>query len=127
MVKLSISAIKFIYHCCTQHAEKGKLTSIPLYLHCRAYYMRTRWAPYSAVSLGGRLVPKDCGVYFDCSTGVEGYSYERKSIDEYDDNVYCGSQACPYNHENHYHIEFHNIFSQKEIYGGTSFRLGISF
>ena len=45
--------------------------SIPLYLHCRAYYMRTRWAPYSSVSFGGRLASKDCGLYFDFSTGID--------------------------------------------------------
>ena len=45
--------------------------SIPLYLHSRAYYMRTRWAPYSSVSFGGRLASKDCGLYFDFSTGVD--------------------------------------------------------
>ena len=126
--------------------------SIPLYLHCRAYYMRTKWAPYSAVSLGGRLAPKDYGVYFDFSTGVDwrinddyhayfsvgfwlsqfkeasGDNYERRSYNEYNGNEYCGSQACPYNHsQGQYHFKFHNIFSQKDVFGGPSFRLGISF
>ena len=128
--------------------------SIPLYLHCRAYYMRTRWAPYSAVSLGGRLAPKDSGVYFDFSTGVDwrinddyhayfsvgfwlsqfkevsDYNYERYSLDRYEAYQNCGNIDCDYNGSykyEHYHHIFYNIFSQKEIYGGMSFRLGISF
>lgn len=125
--------------------------SIPLYLHLRAYYMRTKWAPYSSVSFGGRLAPKDSGVYFDFSTGVDwrinddyhayfslglwlsGFressrnNYELES-DWYSGDEYCGTRTCPYynSEESHYHQKFY-IFCGKDVYGGMSFRLGISF
>lgn len=127
--------------------------SIPLYLHLRAYYMRTKWAPYSSVSFGGRLAPKDSGVYFDFSTGVDwrinddyhayfslgfwlskfrktsGHNYELNTSDWYSDDENCGTRACPYynNGVDHYHNKFYNLFCEKDIYGGMSFRLGISF
>ena len=126
--------------------------SIPLYLHLRAYYMRTKWAPYSSVSFGGRLAPKDSGVYFDFSTGVDwrinddyhayfslgfwlskfretsGWNYERNTNDWYSSDEDCGTRACPYNNKNsHYHNKFYNLFCGKDVFRGTSFRLGISF
>ena len=127
--------------------------SIPLYLHLRAYYMRTKWAPYSSVSFGGRLAPKDSGVYFDFSTGVDwrindeyhayfslgfwlskfretsGWNYELDTTASYSSNEDCGTRACPYynSEEDHYHIKFYNLFCQKKVNGGMSFRLGISF
>lgn len=127
--------------------------SIPLYLHLRAYYMRTKWAPYSSVSFGGRLAPKDSGVYFDFSTGVDwrinddyhayfsiGFwlskfrensdlNYELHTNDWYSSDEDCGTRACPYynSEESHYHNKFYNLFCRKAAYGGMSFRLGISF
>lgn len=127
--------------------------SIPLYLHLRAYYMRTKWAPYSSVSFGGRLAPKDSGVYFDFSTGVDwrinddyhayfslgfwlskfretsGWNYELNTNDWYSSDEDCGTRACPYynSEESHYHNKFYNLFCRKDAYGGMSFRLGISF
>ena len=127
--------------------------SVPLYLHLRAYYMRTKWAPYSSVSFGGRLAPKDSGVYFDFSTGVDwrinddyhayfslgfwlskfretsGHNYELNTNDWYSSDEDCGVRACPYynSEESHYHNKFHNLFCRKKVYGGMSFRLGISF
>ena len=127
--------------------------SIPLYLHLRAYYMRTKWAPYSSVSFGGRLAPKDSGVYFDFSTGVDWrinddyhayfsigfwlskfrknseWNYELKTGDRYSSDEDCGTRACPYynSEATHYHNKFYNLFCSKEAYGGMSFRLGISF
>ena len=126
--------------------------SIPLYLHLRAYYMRTKWAPYSSVSFGGRLAPKDSGVYFDFSTGVDWrinddyhayfslgfwlskfretseWNYEHDTHEEYYSYEDCGTRACPYyNKERHYHNKFYNLFYSKDIFSGMSFRLGISF
>lgn len=127
--------------------------SIPLYLHLRAYYMRTKWAPYSSVSFGGRLAPKDSGVYFDFSTGVDwrinddyhayfslgfwlskfrensGGNYELYTNDRYSSDEDCGTRACPYynSDERHYHNKFYNLFCGKDVFGGLSFRLGISF
>lgn len=48
----------------------GKV-SVPLYLHLRGYYMNTRFAPYSSLSLGGILASKESGFYMDFSTGVD--------------------------------------------------------
>lgn len=127
--------------------------SIPLYLHLRAYYMRTKWAPYSSVSFGGRLAPKDSGVYFDFSTGVDwrinddyhayfsigfwlskfrensAWNYELNTNDWYSSDEDCGTRACPYynSEKPHYHNKFYNLFCRKDAYGGMSFRLGISF
>lgn len=44
--------------------------SIPLYLNVRTFLTKTKWSPYAAISLGGDLALKECGVYFDLSTGV---------------------------------------------------------
>lgn len=127
--------------------------SIPLYLHLRAYYMRTKWAPYSSVSLGGMLAPKDCGVYFDFSTGVDyrinkdyhayfslgfwlskarvpygSYNYYDRESVRFGEEENCNASACPYRYERyHYHNFFYNLFCRKDAYGGMSFRLGISF
>ena len=130
------------------------LVSIPLYAHIRTYYMRTAWAPYSSVSLGGRMAPKDSGIYFDFSTGVDyrvneklhayfsiGFwlskfrrataSYNRhgdgrESYEEYEN---CGSMMCPYRGQEryHYHYTIYDMFNRREISGGMSFRLGVSF
>ena len=117
--------------------------------------MRTRWAPYSSVSFGGRLASKDCGLYFDFSTGVDwrinkdyhaycslgfwwskfrfasGDNYERKNVTTYyDEDETCSSSDCPYTngyYYYHYHTTFYNIFSNKEGSGGISFRIGVSF
>lgn len=112
--------------------------SIPLYLHCRAYYMRTRWAPYSSISFGGRLAPKDCGLYFDFSTGVDwrinedyhaycslgfcwskfriasGWNYERCEHTHYDEDETCSSSDCPYRDRKYnngdYYDHYHTTF-----------------
>ena len=127
--------------------------SIPLYLHLRAYYMRTKWAPYSSVSFGGRLAPKDSGVYFDFSTGVDwrinddyhayfslgfwlskfretsGRNYEHNTEDRYSSDEDCRTRACPYYNSDEYHChnKFYNLFCGKDVNGGMSFRLGVSF
>lgn len=129
------------------------LISVPLYAHIRTYYMRTAWAPYSSVSIGGRLAPKDSGIYFDFSTGVDyrvndkmhaylsiGFwlSKFRDTFDpNYDSDYYgygdtCADLLCPYHgmknsSYHHYHYSFSNLFNEKDIYYGLSFRLGVSF
>ena len=45
--------------------------AVPLYIHMKGYYMRTRWAPYSSLSAGGIFAPKENGAYLDFSTGVD--------------------------------------------------------
>lgn len=128
------------------------LISVPLYAHIRTYYMRTAWAPYSSVSLGGRLAPKDSGIYFDFSTGVDYrvndkmhaylsigfwlskfrdidiYSYSHFEYGRYET---CDSQLCPFRGEvditQHHHFSFTDMFNERDIYGGLSFRLGVSF
>lgn len=127
--------------------------SIPLYLHCRAYYMRTRWAPYSSVSFGGRLASKDCGLYFDFSTGVDwrinkdyhaycslgfwwskfrfasGYNYERKNGTYYNEDETCSSSDCPYRDMKYpngdYDDHYHNRFYN--IFSNKEGSGGISF
>ena len=44
---------------------------LPLYAHVRGYYTRTRWAPYSAFSVGGIFSSKEVSPYLDISTGVD--------------------------------------------------------
>ena len=124
--------------------------SIPLYLHCRAYYMRTKWAPYSSISFGGRLAPRDCGCYFDFSTGVDwrinedyhaycslglwasgmkytsGRNFERSSYTYYAKDESCRSSDCPYQ-KDHSHTTFYNIFHKQDSGAGLSFRIGVSF
>ena len=128
--------------------------SIPLYLHCRAYYMRTRWAPYSSVSFGGRLAPKDCGLYFDFSTGVDwrinedyhaycslgfwwskfrfasGDDYERKNGTYYNNDETCSSSDCPYRdkkvtYADYYDDHYHTTFYN--IFRNKEGSGGISF
>ena len=128
--------------------------SIPLYLHCRAYYMRTRWAPYSSVSFGGRLASKDCGLYFDFSTGVDwrinkdyhaycslgfwwskfrfasGDNYERKNVTTYyDEDKTCSSSDCPYRDRKYtngdYYDHYHTTFYN--IFSNKEGSGGISF
>lgn len=134
----------------------ANLVSIPLYAHIRTYYMRTTWAPYSSVSLGGRLAPKDSGIYFDFSTGVDYRVNEKlhaffsigfwlsefigedsfSGADEYYSGYNpCGSRLCPYsdmtdnygNYISHYHIHLSDLFNDRDVYCGLSFRLGVSF
>lgn len=110
--------------------------SLPIYAHVRAYYMRTAWAPYSSLSLGSRLAHKDCGLYFDFSTGVDyrindyyhayfslGFWLSRqKDVTDwtrYDES--CGIWTCDYE-TLHFHPSFDKIRT-----GGMSFRIGISF
>lgn len=45
--------------------------AIPVYAHVRTYLSRTKTAPYLSLSLGERFAPKDCGIYFDFSTGLD--------------------------------------------------------
>lgn len=47
------------------------LVSIPLYLHLKGYYTKTKYAPYSSLSLGGVFAPKENGLYAKFSTGVD--------------------------------------------------------
>lgn len=132
------------------------LISIPLYAHIRTYYMRTAWAPYSSVSLGGRLAPKDSGIYFDFSTGVDyrvndkmhaylsigfwlskfrGIDYLSPDYDYYGYRGTCADLLCPYrgkkdsygDYFRHYHSSFSDIFIERDISYGLSFRLGVSF
>ena len=124
--------------------------SIPLYAHAKVYYMQTRWAPYSSVSLGGRFAPRDSGVYFDISTGVN-YLPPQTFTDKYkitgifaaigfvtsnmqDESVHdsdwysnqCGDNRCPYfnSKTSHYHYETH-FYNGASI--GLSLRLGVTF
>lgn len=127
--------------------------SIPLYLHCRAYYMRTRWAPYSSVSFGGRLASKDCGLYFDFSTGVDwrinkdyhaycslgfcwakfrfasGGNYERKNATHYNEDETCSSSDCPYRDRKYtngdYYDHYHTTFYN--IFRNKEGHAGLSF
>lgn len=127
--------------------------SIPLYLHCRAYYMRTRWAPYSSVSFGGRLTSKDCGPYFDFSTGVDwkinedyhaycslgfwwskfrfasGYNYKKKNATNYNKDETCSSSDCPLRDEKYingdYIDHYHTTFYN--IFRNKEGSGGISF
>lgn len=135
---------------------KGSINgvSIPLYAHAKFYYMRTRWSPYSSVSLGGRLSPKDCGAYFDFSVGVNyippqtftdkykvtaffaaiGLSIsEMQNLREENDVKYypggCSDSACPYvqSATRHSHLMTSVRVGSKVTYYGLSFRLGVSF
>lgn len=125
------------------------LISIPIYAHIRTYYMRTAWAPYSSVSLGGRIAPKDSGIYFDFSTGVDyrvneklhayfsigfwlskfrdTFSYGYGDSESYEEYENCGSMMCPYRGQEHFHHTIYDMYNRREISGGMSFRLGVSF
>lgn len=119
----------------SHESERGgaiSLTNIPIYVHLRGYYMRTKWAPYSSMSLGGELATKDCGFYLDFSTGVDvrlnekyhayaslGFclrKYRDSYLDHHDyrnlgysDYTYyregknCGDNNCPYKNRNYDH------------------------
>lgn len=129
------------------------LVSIPLYLHLKGYYTKTKWAPYSSISLGGILAPKENGLYADFSTGVDirlndkisvyftaGVWY-RKVRDNYlgytghvprftNRPVYydgnCQDIACNLNN-NHYHNMISNLFYRMSDTCGLSLRVGVSF
>lgn len=139
------------------------LVSVPVYAHLRTYFMRTAWAPYSSVSIGGRLAPKDSDVYFDVSLGVDcraneklhayfsvgfwlsrfrnAYSYwdwlsnHKVTRDYYGSEEICDNLSCPYNNKkeydgdyvSHHHYLLSDMYYRKEIFGGLSFRLGVSF
>lgn len=138
------------------------LISVPLYAHLRTYFMRTAWAPYSSVSIGGRLAPKDSDVYFDFSLGVDYRANEKLhayfsvgfwlsrfrndmwwwsenhynvTYDYYGSKETCDNLSCPYRNEkeydgdyvSHYHYFLSDMFYRKFVYGGLSFRLGVSF
>ena len=138
------------------------LISVPLYAQLRTYYMRTAWAPYSSVSIGGRLAPKDTDVYFDFSPGVDYRANEKlhayfsmgfwlsrfrnysPNWDEnhnitqtqyYGEDVTCDHPSCPYRNEKEYngnyiqhrHYTLTDMYNKKEVYGGLSFRIGVSF
>lgn len=125
--------------------------SVPLYAHAKFYYMRTRWTPYSSLSLGARLAPKDCGLYFDFSAGVNymppaeftekykisGFFFalgftSQQMRDEYSIYVYdysytnCGLSHCQYNQNKQEHTHY-NIIGEKRHAPGISLRLGVSF
>lgn len=129
--------------------------NIPIYVHLRGYYMRTKWAPYSSLSLGGELATKDCGFYLDFSTGVDvrlnekyhayaslglglrmhrvtylnEYDYEDFYYAGYREESNCGDNNCPYMNGNteHYHIMIDNLWFKRANYVGVSFRVGVSF
>lgn len=54
--------------------------AVPLYLHLRGYYMIDKWTPYSSLSIGGILAPKENGFYADFSTGVDLKVYNKFNI-----------------------------------------------
>lgn len=54
-----------------EYSQSLSRIAVPLYIHMRGYYMRTRWAPYSSLSAGGIFAPKENGAYLDFSTGVD--------------------------------------------------------
>lgn len=126
--------------------------SIPLYAHARFYFMRTRWSPYASVSLGGRLAPKDCGVYFDFSAGVS-YLPPQSFIDKYKitgvfatfglcltqqndlsdfSSIYygfggdCGDSNCPYRGSGG-HEHYEDIRLRRHTGVGPSIRIGVTF
>lgn len=137
------------------------LISVPLYMHLRTYFMRTAWAPYSSVSIGGRLAPKDSDVYFDVSLGVDCRANEKLhayfsmgfwlsrfrnywptwdmnhniTYEYYGKDNTCDHPSCPYRNEKeyngnyvqHYHYSLSNMYHKKDVYGGLSFRIGVSF
>lgn len=95
-------------HFCYRTNGFGSLNavSVPLYLHLRGYYMNTRLAPYSSLSFGGNLCPKESVGYFDFSTGADyrlnskfhlfaslGF-WLRGAKEEYDGEIYKVSPAC---------------------------------
>lgn len=131
--------------------ESFNSVSVPLYVHLRGYYMRTRWAPYSSISFGGDLAPKDCGVYFDFSTGVDfrlnsklhlysslgfclrGGRESSTDLYEYDYEYFgwdeiCRSRKCPYyGSDRHTHYFYKDLYSDKQTYYNLSIRVGVSF
>ena len=133
------------------HLQGGawNLISIPLYAHAKFFYMRTRWTPYSSVSLGGRLAPKDCGIYFDVSTGVNyipprsftekykisslfaaiGFTiseFQTCEVDDCNEVRECEDSRCPYYAEGDYHYHY-SVEGIREQFHGLSLRVGISF
>lgn len=129
------------------------LVSIPLYMHLKGYFTKTKWAPYSSLSLGGILAPKENGLYADFSTGVDirlndkinvyfaagvWYRHVRDTYLGYTGHVprftnrpvyydgNCQDTACNLNN-NHYHNMISNLFCRMTDTCGLSLRVGVSF
>ena len=130
--------------------------AIPLYLHLKGYYMKTKWAPYSSLSLGGILAPKENGLYTDFSMGVDAKlnakfhayfalgCYYRTTRDtylgesnnpnkgftysyiHYDED--CQDDACDlYFKDDHYHFLISDLYNRMRGEFGISLRVGVSF
>ncbi len=129
--------------------------AIPLYLHFKGYYMKTKWAPYSSLSLGGVLAPKENGLYTDFSMGVDAklnakfhayfalgcyyrntrFAYLGESNDSkgftysyifYDND--CQDDACDVHSKNaHYHFLISDLYNRMRGVFGLSLRVGVSF
>lgn len=123
--------------------------AVPLYLHLKGYYTKTKCAPYSSLSIGGFFAPKENGLYADFSTGVSvrlndknsvyfaaGVWYRRvrdtflevlhvKYETEYHgpDRV---DSACTIGYS-HTHLNIYNLFSHWTYAVGLSLRVGFSF
>lgn len=119
------------------------LVSIPLYLHLKGYYTETKWAPYSSLSLGGVLAPKENGLYVDFSTGVDvrfndkiniyfaaGVWYRKVRntwLDEYRRDIsYCDGSLCGLG-RSHCHNTLSNLYCNMVNTCGLSLRVGVSF
>lgn len=131
------------------------LLNIPLYVHLRGYYMRGRCTPYTSLSLGGILAPKDAGGYLDFSNGVDfrikkdesiqsshlymsvglwfrsatktGFNIEETYYEKYEvcSDVYCPIDESESSHY-HFELDIYDLLS-KSISFGISARIGISF
>lgn len=97
----------------------GKV-SVPLYLHLRGYYMNTRFAPYSSLSLGGILASKESGFYMDFSTGVD-FRIEKDPAKS-SKHAYLAlgfwlrgntRRSSLYNYENYHYVKEHYIEDEK--------------
>lgn len=127
--------------------------SIPLYLHLKGYYTKTKCAPYSSLSIGGIFAPKENGLYLDFSTGVDVRLNDTNSIyfaagfwyrnvrdnclrqgDYQNYNYYLESyheanrfnSACTINYE-HYHFRIEDLFNSMTFAMGLSLHVGFSF
>ncbi|MBQ9722877.1 MAG: hypothetical protein IJV84_05090 [Bacteroidales bacterium] len=130
--------------------------SIPLYLHLKGYYTKTKCAPYSSLSIGGIFAPKENGLYLDFSTGVDVRLNDTNSIyfaagfwyrnvrdnclrqGDYQNYYYylesyheansfnSFNSACTINYE-HYHFRVEDLFNSMTFAMGLSLHVGFSF
>ena len=123
--------------------------AVPLYLHLKGYYTKTKCAPYSSLSIGGIFAPKENGLYADFSTGVSVRLNDKNSVyfaagvwyrrvrDTFLEGLHVKYEteyhgpdrvdsACTIGYS-HTHLNIYNLFSHWTYAVGLSLRVGFSF